>query len=215
MHYYDMVQISSDTFKSWERFYRAHFLNSLSGIKPVSLIATINENGQPNLAVFSNIVHLGADPALVGFINRPLEAAPHTITNIERTGVYTINHIHKEMMQQAHQTSAKYDAAVNEFDAVGLTAVFMPASKAPYVQESKISYALQLQQIIPIEKNGTFFVIGEVIDVMLDENLIEPDGFINLHRAGSMGSIGIDGYSVFEAPVRFQYAKPGKQTEPL
>jgi flavin reductase (DIM6/NTAB) family NADH-FMN oxidoreductase RutF len=215
MHYYDMVQISAAAFKSWERFYRAHFLNSLSGIKPVSLIATVNENGQPNLAVFSNIVHLGADPALVGFINRPLEAAPHTIANVERTGVYTINHIHEEMMQQAHQTSAKYDASVNEFDAVGLTPAYMPTCKAPYVQESKIRYALQLQQIIPIERNGTFLVIGEVTDVMLDENLIEPDGFINLSKAGSMGSIGIDGYSVFEAPVRFQYAKPGKQAERL
>ncbi|WP_305016835.1 hypothetical protein [Mycobacterium tuberculosis] len=42
-------------------------------------------------------------------------ALPHTIANIERTGVYTINHIHTEIMQQAHQTSAKYDASVNEF----------------------------------------------------------------------------------------------------
>lgn len=215
MHYYDMVQISAAAFKSWERFYRAHFLNSLSGIKPVSLIATVNENGQPNLAVFSNILHLGADPALVGFINRPLEAAPHTIANIERTGVYTINHIHAEIVQQAHQTSAKYDASVNEFDAVGLTTAYMPNCKAPYVQESKIKYALQLQQIMPIERNGTFLVIGEVTEVMLDESLVEPDGFIKLHQAGSMGSIGIDGYSVFEAPVRFQYAKPGKQAERL
>jgi flavin reductase (DIM6/NTAB) family NADH-FMN oxidoreductase RutF len=80
----------------WDRFYRANFINSLSGFKPVSLVSTINAAGISNLAIFSNIVHIGADPALVGFINRPREAAPHTIENIEQTGYYTINHISVE-----------------------------------------------------------------------------------------------------------------------
>ena len=94
--------------QGWERFYRGNFINSLSGFKSASLIATVNNNGTSNLAVFSNIVHIGADPAMIGFVNRPREAAPHTLGNIEATGAYTINLIPANLIEQAHQTSAKY-----------------------------------------------------------------------------------------------------------
>jgi flavin reductase (DIM6/NTAB) family NADH-FMN oxidoreductase RutF len=156
----------------WDRFYRANFLNSLSGFKSASLIGSISENGVPNLAIFSNIVHLGADPALIGFVNRPLAAAPDTITNIRATGFYTINHIHETFYQQAHQTSAKYPAEVNEFEAVGLTEQYRPGIQPPFVQESKIQYLLSLKEVIPIQWNHTFFVIGAVEQVFLDESFI-------------------------------------------
>ena len=71
--------------QGFDRFTRANILNSLSGFKSASLIGTVNKNGQANLAIFSNLVHIGADPALVGFINRPLDAAPHTLSNIQET----------------------------------------------------------------------------------------------------------------------------------
>ena len=116
-----MEHLSIDTIKTWERFYRANFINCLSGFKSANLIGTVNKDGQPNLAVFSSVVHLGSDPALIGFINRPLAAAPHTINNIETTGVYTINHINPSFVEKAHQASAKYPVDVNEFEAVELT----------------------------------------------------------------------------------------------
>lgn len=93
--------------QGFDRFTRANILNSLSGFKSASLIGTVNKNGQANLAIFSNLVHIGADPALVGFINRPLDAAPHTLSNIQETGSYTINHITADIFPQAHQSSAK------------------------------------------------------------------------------------------------------------
>jgi len=192
----------------WDRFYRANFLNSLSGFKSASLIGSISENGVPNLAIFSNIVHLGADPALIGFVNRPLAAAPDTITNIRATGFYTINHIHETFYQQAHQTSAKYPAEVNEFEAVGLTEQYRPGIQPPFVQESKIQYLLSLKEVIPIQWNHTFFVIGAVEQVFLDESFIRNDGFIDLHIAESVVSSGLDAYYKVAPLDRLAYAKP-------
>jgi len=57
-----------------DRVNKLKIINSVTGIKPANLIGTINENGQTNLAIFSSIVHLGSDPALLGFIARPLTA---------------------------------------------------------------------------------------------------------------------------------------------
>jgi flavin reductase (DIM6/NTAB) family NADH-FMN oxidoreductase RutF len=205
MQYYSISEI-----KTWDRFYRANFINSLQGFKPVSLIGTVNKAGQPNLAIFSNIVHLGADPALIGFINRPVDAAPHTIQNIEATGEYTINHIHTSFVEAAHQTSAKYNAEQNEFTETGLTAVFKENSKAPFVEESSIQYGLQLVEIVPIKHNNTFLVIGAIVQVFLNEGLLQPDGFINVQKAGSVTSLGIDAYFSTDPIARYEYAKPGK-----
>ena len=116
-----MKHFSKANIQSWERFYRSNFINCLSGFKSATLIGTTNNVKQTNLSIFSNVVHLGAEPPMIGFINRPKEAAPHTIKNIEATGVYTMNHIHKNFIKQAHQTSAKYAEGESEFEKVGLT----------------------------------------------------------------------------------------------
>lgn len=205
-----MTQITQAQIQSWERFYRGHFINSLSGYKSGSLIGTVSPEGQSNLAIFSNLVHIGADPALIGFVNRPREAAPHTLANIEATGFYTVNHIHESMMAQAHQTSAKYPATVSEFEAVGLTALWRDGFRAPYVAESVVQYGMKLVEVIPIQHNGTFFVIGSVVEVWLNENYLEADGFIDLEKAGSVATLGIDGYYRAQRLQRFAYAKPGQ-----
>ena len=199
--------ILPEELNTYDRFYRANLINSLSGFKSVSLIGTKNEDGVSNLAVFSNIVHLGADPALIGFVNRPLEAAPHTIKNIETDGVYTINHVHSSWVAQAHQTSAKYPEGVSEFTACGFTEEYLNDFAAPFVKESVIKYGMQLKEIIPIKHNNTFFVIGEVVMIHFPEELIATDGFIEADKAGSVCSLGIDGYYSTELITRLPYAK--------
>ena len=203
-----MEHFSLDTIKSWARFYRANFINSLTGYKSVNLIGTVNQQGQPNLAIFSSIVHIGSDPALVGYINRPLTAAPHTLANIEASGIYTINHIHNDMVVQAHQTSAKYPANVNEFEAVGLKPVFKEAIIAPFVAESAVQYAMQLVEIVPIKHNHTFLVIGAVTNVFIEENILGEDGFLSLDKASSCSSNGVDAYYLPTPLGRYAYAKP-------
>jgi flavin reductase (DIM6/NTAB) family NADH-FMN oxidoreductase RutF len=205
-----MKHITSSEIKEWERFYRANFINCLSGFKSAVLIGTLKENQQPNLGLFSNVFHVGADPAIIGFVNRPKEAAPHTIANIERTGVYTINLVPELFAANAHQSSAKYDLETDEFSATGFTTEFLDGIEAPFVAESKIKYAIQLLEIIPIKHNGTFFVLGSVTDVLVDENLVNKDGFIHLEKAGTVASLGIDGYYTTKLEARYKYAKAGE-----
>lgn len=202
-----MNHISINEIKDWERFYRGNFINCLSGFKPASLIGTISKNKIPNLSIFSNIVHLGADPALVGIINRPLAASPHTISNIEANLQFTINHIQKAFVANAHLTSAKYELDVNEFDATGLTAIYKNNFEAPFVEESNVQIGLELVEIIPIKHNGTFIIIGSIKDVYLDKELILSDGFIDIQKSGSIVSLGVDGYYSCEQIGRYEYAR--------
>ncbi len=203
-----MKIFSTHDIQNWERFYRANLINSLTGFKSASLIGTINAAGQTNLAIFSSIFHIGSDPALVGYINRPRKSAPHTLANIEVTGVYTINHIQPIMVEKAHQTSAKYPLEISEFEKVGLTEEFFQDFPAPFVKESKVKYALRLQEIVPIAINQTFLVIGKIEKVILEEDIISPEGFLELDKVQSVCSNGIDTYYMAHPIIRMEYAKP-------
>lgn len=206
---------NTSVIQSWERFYRANFINSLTGFKSVSLVGTADESGNENLGIFSSIVHIGSDPALVGYINRPRKAAPHTLANIESNGIYTINHIQPSFLEQAHQTSAKYPPEISEFESVGLTPEYHENIKAPFVKESNVKYALSLKEIIPISHNDTFLVIGKIEVVQLGGNFVSPDGFIDLNKAGSICSNGIDSYYATSSIGRYEYAKPGKKPQKI
>ena len=200
--YFSLAEI-----QSWNRFTRANFINTLTGFKSLSLIGTVNKAGKSNVAVFSNIVHLGADPALIGFINRPLEAAPHTLKNIKETGFFTVNLVTESIYKQAHQTSAKYPDGVSEFEMTGLTEQFREECSAPFVAESPVQYLLKLEQVIPIELNGTFLVIGSLQAAYVPAEIQEEDGFLDLAKAGILTSLGTSGYYKTEKIDNLPYAK--------
>jgi flavin reductase (DIM6/NTAB) family NADH-FMN oxidoreductase RutF len=206
-----MQQFTPAEWQSWERFYRANFINSLTGFKSASLIGTVNAQGVPNLGMFSSMVHIGSDPALIGYINRPVAAAPHTLANIKTNGWYTVNHILPSFLEKAHQTSAKYPDEVNEFTEVGLTEEYIAGIQVPFVKESHIKYLLSLKEIIPIQLNNTFLVIGQLEQVLIDpSHQPTTDGFLHLDQAGSICSNGLDAYYKTELLDRYPYAKPGK-----
>ena len=109
-----------------DRIKRLNLINSISGIKPANLIGTISSEGHTNLAIFSSVVHLGSNPALLGFMLRPhIEVRRHTYDNILYNGEYTINHVTRPMMKKAHYTSAKFDRSISEFEACHLTEEYL------------------------------------------------------------------------------------------
>jgi flavin reductase (DIM6/NTAB) family NADH-FMN oxidoreductase RutF len=112
-------------------------------------------------------------------------------------------------LELAHQTSAKYPEEVSEFDELGLTPEFIDNTEPPFVKESKMKYALTLEEIIPIKLNNTYFVIGKLQHVKLEENALSADGFLELNKASSLCSKGIDAYYSTQLIDRYEYAKPG------
>ena len=130
--------MTSHDLMQMEQHERAQLINSVGGFKSVNLIGTVDEAGQTNLAIFNSIVHIGANPPLIGFIMRPDSVERHTLANILSIGYYTINHLNESIYKQAHQTSARYPKEISEFDATGLTPEFKNEFKAPYFTESRI-----------------------------------------------------------------------------
>jgi flavin reductase (DIM6/NTAB) family NADH-FMN oxidoreductase RutF len=207
-----LAYITHETLLGMDSRYRARLINSLSGFKSINLIGSINEQGQTNLAIFSSVIHLGASPALVGFIMRPSSVERHTLENIQQTKQYTINQVGKNFWQAAHQTSARYERNECEFEKVGLTAQFIDNRSAPFVKESQLKYAVTLKEILPIALNETLFIIGEITDIICEENVIQPDGYIDIESLGTVTASGLDSYHLTHRLSRLSYAKPSTST---
>ena len=187
---------------------RAKFINSISGFRSVALIGTTDTQGQTNLAIFSSIVHIGSNPPLLSFIMRPDSVERHTLTNIMDTDFYTINHINADMYEKAHQTSARYPKSVSEFDAAQLTPVFKNDFVAPFVAESQIQIGMEFRERIEININQTSMIIGEIKFVHYPTSCLLEDGFIDIEKAGTITSTGLDSYHTTQVLKRLEYAKP-------
>ncbi|WP_413694138.1 flavin reductase family protein [Psychromonas sp. KJ10-2] len=185
---------------------RARFINSLSGFKSANLIATQDKQGNTNVAIFSSVVHLGASPALVGFIMRPDTGQRHTLDNIIETQVYTINQVSEAFYQQAHQTSARYPIEESEFEMAGLECGYI--DNVPFVKESSLKFVVKLKEILPIALNNTQMVIGEISHVLCEESAIKEDGYIDIEALQTVAISGLDSYHSSQRLSRLSYAKP-------
>ena len=187
--------------------FRRNLINSISGFKSVSLIGTLNNSGTTNLAIFSQILHIGANPPMLGILFRPDSVERHTLENIRQNGYFTINQIQESFYQQAHQTSARYASSVSEFDAVGLTPEFKVGIEVPFVKESVVKMLLKSVEEQVLKVNGTILLIGEIQELHLPDETLASDGFVDLQQAGTIASVGLDAYYRTEKIQRLSYAK--------
>ena len=211
----DRLQFFEKDILDMESRKRAAFMNSLTGFKSASLIGTMDTSGNTNLAIFSSVVHLGSNPALIGFVNRPDTTERHTLENIQSTKQYTINHIHREIFLKGHQTSARYPKEVSEFEAVGLTPEFSTGFQAPFVKESRIKYGMEFVESHPLKINGTILVIGKVVSVSVPTVCVTEDGTIDVEKADTITISGLDGYHATQRLARLSYAKPDQSPREL
>ena len=202
-----ILRHSFDDIMAMNKGFRTTFVNCLSGIKSPMLLGTQDELGSTNLTVLSSIVHVGANPPLIGMLFRPHTVPRHGLENILNIGCFTLNHISHQFYEEAHQCSARYPRNISEFDAVGLTPVYRNEFGAPYVHESRLSIGLSLQERLDIKANETVFIIGKIEWVYIDAQAVEADGHVLLDQIEGVGVVGLDAYQRVNPLSQLPYAK--------
>ncbi len=205
------TQLTHTQLMAMELRHRAQLINSLGGFKSVCLIGSMDLQWRTNLAIFNSIFHIGANPPLIAFVVRPDSVERHTLNNILETRCYTINHIHKKILEQAHQTSARYKKNISEFDAVGLTHEFKNSFNAPFVKESAIQVGVSFRQRIDIALNQTILILGEIMSVSFPSNCWCEDGYLDIEKAKTIAGSGLDSYHTTQRVERLSYAKPDRE----
>ncbi len=203
-----MIALDAIEIATLDKQQRTNLINGLSGFKSALLLGTTNDNNQHNLALYSNVVHIGANPPLMGIIQRPVSVEKHTYENIKANGHFTINHIPIKLYKNGHQTSARYDRATSEFEACGFTPVFKGNIIAPFVGESPIQIGLTLEEEVKITSNDTLLLVGRIKEIYLAPGIIDEEGFIEIAKANTILVQGLESYYSANFVDRLPYAKP-------
>lgn len=191
-----------------DKIYRINLINSCSGFKSANLLGTISTEGITNVAVFSSVTHLGSNPPTLGFILRPTSVPRNTYKNIKDSGVFTINHIYEDIIEDAHHTSAKYSDDISEFDVTSLEEEFKENCIAPFVKNSPVQMEMKYVEEVYIKSNDVLMVVAQIEKLFVNENLIQKDGFIDLSSGKIVSINGLDGYAVPKLKERFGYQRP-------
>ena len=206
-----MIHYSEEDIEDLDKLFRINLINSCTGYKSANLIGTKSDEGIPNVAIFSSIVHLGSNPPLLGFFLRPTEIFPrNTYTNIKENGVYTINSIYKKIINDAHHTSAKYDKNISEFSVTNLKEEYIKDIYAPFVKNSPIKIEMKFLEEIKIKANKCKLIVGKIVSLHIENKLLEKDGFLSLNKGEIPTISGCDGYYIPNDYIRKEYQKLNK-----
>ncbi len=206
-----MTHYTNSDIRNLDKLFRLNLINSCKGYKSANLIATKSVSGLPNVAVFNSVIHIGSNPPLLGFIMRPATVPRNTFENIKDTVFFTVNHIQKDMIEQAHQTAAKYEQSISEFAQTGLEEEYLDGFYAPYVKQSTVKMGCRYVNEYHIKENDTILIIAEIEHLYFEEGIQMPDGWLRLDDAETVAINGLDGYALPTLLDRFHYARPGKE----
>ena len=204
MHY------TRDQINDLEKIKKINLINSCSGYKSANLIGTISKEGTTNVAVFSSVTHLGSNPPTLGFILRPTTVPRDTYKNILESGVFTINHIFEDIIEDAHHTSAKYEEAISEFDITSLEDEYYNDCIAPFVKGSPVQMEMKFIEEYHIKSNNVIHIIAEIKNLYVKDDILNEDGFLDLAKGKVAAINGLDAYAIANNNTRFSYQRPKK-----
>jgi flavin reductase (DIM6/NTAB) family NADH-FMN oxidoreductase RutF len=205
-----MAFFNFDDIQNLEKIFKINLINSCSGFKSANLLGSISEEGTSNVAVFSSVTHLGSKPPTLGFILRPTTVPRDTYKNIKDLGVFTINHIHQDIIEDAHHTSAKYPKEVSEFDMTGLEEEFKGDFKAPFVKGAPVQMSMKFIEEVYVPSNDVMLIVSQIQELYIDDALLQEDGLINLSKGNIAAINGLDTYAIPQFNKQLSYQRPKK-----
>jgi flavin reductase (DIM6/NTAB) family NADH-FMN oxidoreductase RutF len=204
------MHFNTDQINDLEKIKKINLINSCSGYKSANLIGSISNEGITNVAVFSSITHLGSNPPTLGFIVRPTTVPRDTYKNIMESGIFTINHVYEDILEDAHHTSAKYEEEISEFDITELEAEYHNNCIAPFVKGSPVQMEMRFVEQYHIKSNNVIHIIAEIKNLYVKDDILQEDGFLDLAKGKVAAINGLDAYAVAKNNSRFNYQRPKK-----
>jgi len=169
--------------------------------RPIAWISTLSKTGIVNLAPFSQCNILGWDPPFVMFsaLTRPGGGRKDSVANAEDTGEFVFNMATYAMRDAVVLTSSIEEEGVDEMEKAGLTPIASNFVKPPRVKESPINFECRHHQtiVLPSRTPGMYnsVVVGRVIGVHIDDDIILPDGKLDIVKARPLARMGYMDYT--------------------
>ncbi len=178
--------------------------------RPIGWIATRGSLGC-NLAPYSFFNAVAYSPPQVIFAStsaKPDRAGTKdSMANIRETGVFSVNIVSREMLEQMNETSAVLPAEVDEFDLAGVEKAECVSIPCPRVAAAPATLECRLVQIVQLRGAANFMAIGEVTGVHIAPECLQ-DGRVVLPASGLMARMGYQDYAVIDRVISLP--RPGE-----
>jgi len=168
--------------------------------RPIAWVSSLSPSGVPNLAPFSQFTNVSYDPPHVLFCPR---ADTDTARNVAETGEFVVNMATYELRHAVNATSA---VVPPEIDEAALAALEMAPSrlvKPHRVAASPVQLECRLHSvmIVPsrIADRAQAVVIGRVVGVHIRDDVMTPEGRIDVARIRPLARLGYLDYTSVES----------------
>ncbi|MBP1734348.1 MAG: flavin reductase [Deltaproteobacteria bacterium] len=179
--------------------------------RPIGWISTVSPEGIHNLAPYSQFQNLTFDPPYVMFAanQNTLGKRKDSVANAEQTGEFVYNMATYELRDALNHTAPEVPPDVDEFELAGLTKAASIRVKPCRVAESPIQFECRYHQTIRLPGNGLMgtvdIVIGRVVMVHIKDDVIRPDGRLDIIKIRPLARLGYYDYtsvdSIFEMVI--------------
>ena len=172
--------------------------------RAIGWLSTLSPEGVANLAPYSQFTNLTFDPPYVAVsINQNhLQNRKDTTENIEQTGEFVYNMVTYDLREAMNITAAEFPADVDEFEAAGLEKAPSVLVKAPRVAASPIQFECKYVQTLRLPGDGRVgtvdIIIGKVVGVHIKDEVIGPDGKIDIVKIKPLARLGYSDYTTVD-----------------
>ncbi len=179
--------------------------------RPIAFVSSISAEGHLNLAPFSFFMIGGSNPPSLAFSPTQSAVGPKdTLRNIEETGEFVVNLVHREMAQAMNLTAKGYPHEVSEWEEAGLTQFPSLHVKPARVAESLVHFECRLFQVVAHGDGpgAARYVIGEVLAAHLAEGVWDGMRIVD-EKVRPIARMGGPNYLDTDALEFFQMLRPG------
>jgi flavin reductase (DIM6/NTAB) family NADH-FMN oxidoreductase RutF len=173
--------------------------NAIVTPRPIGWISTRGADGQNNLAPYSFFNAVAYVPPQVMFAstsNKPDRGdTKDSVANIRETGVFCVNVVEYAMRDVMNASSAMLPREVDEFETAGAKPVECTEIDCARVLGTPASLECRMTQIVALEGDHNFLVLGEVVGVHLRDDCI-VDGRFDVTTYQPLSRMGYRDYTV-------------------
>lgn len=160
--------------------------------RPIALVSTVSPNGEENLAPFSYFNAVGHFPMALLFCvgRRPDLSEKDSLRNARfvgdgGTGEFVVNVAVETYAPDVAAAAEPLPEGESEFELTSLTPVFSKVVRPPRVAESPVAFECRTTHIVPVR--GFHVVIGEVVHVFIQDDLLDERFHIDADKLGMSG----------------------------
>jgi flavin reductase (DIM6/NTAB) family NADH-FMN oxidoreductase RutF len=182
--------------------------------RPIGWISTISPEGIHNLAPFSQFQNLTFDPPYVMFAanQNTLGKRKDTVVNCELTGEFVYNMATYTLREAVNRSAAEVPPEVDEFELAGVGKAPSVRVKPSRVAESPVQFECLYHQTLRLPGAGLMgtvdVVIGRVILVHIKDEVIGPDGRLDIRKIRPLARLGYYDYTAIDSC--FEMVIPGE-----